>query len=65
MHGVRGLNPDTSLTRSLCRYRECSISHGIEHGTDFTDRVVTRRDRHLLVMGVRDHVGRVHVVEQD
>ena len=39
-----GLNPDTPITRSLRRYGERGISHGVEDGNDFTDRVVTRRD---------------------
>ena len=61
--GVWGLNPEISITRSLRRYRERSISHGVEDGNDFTDRVITRRDRSLLVIRVRDHIGKIHVVE--
>ena len=61
--GVGGLNPDTSITRSLRRYGKHGISHGVEDGNDFTDRVVTRRDRYLLVIRVRDHIGKIHVVE--
>ena len=57
------LNPNTSITRSLSRYRERGISDGVEHGNDFTDRVVTRRDRLLLVIRVRDHISKIHVVE--
>lgn len=32
---------------------------------DFTDHVVTRKDRSYLVIGVRDNISRVHVVEHD
>ena len=42
--GVGELNSNTTITRCLGRYRERSISHGVEDGNDFTDRVVTRRD---------------------
>ena len=42
-----------------------SISYGIEDGNGFADRVVTRKDRSLLVMGVRDHIGRIHIVEHE
>ena len=61
--GVWGLNPEISITRCLGRYRERSISHSVEHGINFTDRVVSRRDRSLLVIRVRDHIGKIHVVE--
>ena len=57
------MNLDTPITRSFRRYRERSISHGVEHGNDFTDRVVFRKDRSLLVIGVRYHISRIHVVE--
>ena len=60
---MRGLNPGIIITRSLHRYRERRISHGVENGNDFTDRVVTRRDCYLLVIGVGDHIGRIDVVE--
>ena len=63
---MRGLNPDASVTRILGRYGEWSISRGIEYGNGFADRVVTRRDRSLLVIGVRDHISRrIHVVEHE
>ena len=61
--GVGELNPDTLTTRSYRKYQEPSVSHRIGDGIDFTDRVVTRRDRYLLVIGVGDHIGRIHVVE--
>ena len=44
MDGMGELNPDTSITRSLSRYGKRGISHGVEDGNDFTDRVVSRRD---------------------
>ena len=39
-----GLNPEIYITRSLRRYGKHGISHGVEDGNDFTDRVVSRRD---------------------
>ena len=49
-----------------CRCGERGIiSHDVEDGNDFTDRVVSRRNRYLLVIGVRDHISRIHVVEHD
>ena len=55
--GVGELNPDTPTTRSLRRYGERGIiSHGVEHGNDFTDRVVNRTNCYLLVIRVRDHI---------
>ena len=54
--GVGELNSNTTITRCLGRYRERSISHGVEDGNDFTDRVVSRRDRSLYVIRVRDHM---------
>ena len=62
---MRRLNPDASIPRSLGRYVERSVSHGVEHGNDFTDRVVSRRDYWLLVIGVRDHISRINIVEHD
>ena len=47
------------------RYGECSISQGVEDGNDFSDGVVTRQNRSLLVIRVHDHIGGVHVVEHD
>ena len=63
--GVGELNPDTLTTRSYRKYQEPSVSHRIGDGIDFTDRVVNRRDRYLLVIRVRDHISRIHVVEYD
>ena len=62
---MKGLNPDTPITRSLRRYGERSISYGIEDGNDFTDRVVPKRDRSFLVVGVRFHIVRIHIVEHE
>ena len=63
---MKGWNPDTSVTRSLRRYREHSISRGVEDNNDFADRVVSSRNSYLLVMGVRDHNGRkIYVVEHE
>ena len=64
--GVGEMDPDTPITRCLRRYGECGIiRHGVEDGNDFTDRVITRRDRLLLVIRVRDHISKIHVVEYD
>ena len=57
------LNLDKSITRGLGRYRERSISHGVEDGNDFTDRVVSGRDCLLLVIRVRDYISKIHIVE--
>ena len=57
------LNPDTPITQCLGGYGTRSISHGVEDGNDFTDRVITRRDRYLLVIRVRDHISKIHIVE--
>ena len=66
MDGVGGLNPKISITRILRRYGKRGISHGVEDGNDFTDRVVSRKDCYLLVIGVCDHIGRrIDVVEHD
>ncbi|CBK20395.2 uncharacterized protein [Blastocystis hominis] len=45
-----GLDINTSITRSLRRYRERSIGHGVEDGIDLTDRVVSRRNHYLFVI---------------
>ena len=59
-----GLVREISISRCLGRYGERGIiSHSVEHGNDFTDRVVTRRDRLLLVIRVREHISKIHVVE--
>ena len=63
MDDVKGLNPDTAITRSLRRYRERGISHGIDHGNNLTDSVVSRRNGFYNVIGVRDDMDSVHVVE--
>lgn len=65
MDGVGGLDPDTSVAPSLGGYGEWNISHGVENGNDITDRVETTKDRSLLVIGVRYHIGRAHIVEHD
>ena len=59
------LNRNTSVTRSHRRNRERGVSHGVEHRNDLTDGVVTRRDGYLFTIGVRDHIGSIHVVEHD
>ena len=59
------LNPNTPLTRSLRKHQEPSVSHKIEHGNDFTDRVVNRTNCYILVIRVRDHISKIHVVEYD
>ena len=66
MDGVWGLSPNTPITRSLRRDGERDIiSHGVEQGNDFTDRVVFKRGYYVLVIGVRHHIGRIHVVKHD
>ena len=62
---VCGLDINTPITRSLRRYRECSINHVVEDGNDLTDRVVSRRNRYLFVIGVGDHIRKIHIVEHD
>ena len=62
--GVGELDPDTPITRSLGRYGERGIiSDGVEHGNDLIDRVVTRRNSYLFVIRVREHISKIHVVE--
>ena len=63
MDRIWGLDPDVPVTQSFDGYRECCISHGVEDGNDFTDRVVKRGNHSLLVIGIRDHIVRIHVVE--
>ena len=66
MDGVWELDSDTPITRILGGYGERAIiSHGVEDGNDFTDRVVSRRNCYLLVIGVRNHISRIYVVEHD
>ena len=66
IHGIKGLVREISISRCLGRYGERGIiSDGVEDGNDFTDRVVTRMDRLLLVIRVRDHISKIHVVEND
>ena len=43
--------------------KSVSGSHGIEQGNDLTERVITRRNRHSLIIAVSNHIGRIHVVE--
>ena len=64
MDGVGELDPDTSITQSLDGYRERGVSNGVENSNDFSDRVETR-SRSLDVIGVRHHIGRIHIVEHD
>ena len=40
------------------------MSYGVENSNDFSDRVETR-SRSLDVIGVRHHIGRIHIVEHD
>ena len=44
---------------------ENSVSgrHVIEQGNDLTERVITSRNRHSLIIRIRDNIRRVHVVE--
>ena len=63
--GVWGLDPDTSITRSLRRYREWSVSHGVEQSNDFTDRVVANRNPSLFVIGIRQYIYRINIDEHD
>ena len=58
-----GLNPDTTERRGIRGNGEERVSHGIEQGNDLTERVVTRRDRHSLVIAVSNHIRRIHVIE--
>ena len=66
MDGIWGLDPDTSIIRSFGIYRDWSVSNGVEQNNNYTDRVVTRRNNSLLIIGVRDYIGRrIHVIEHD
>ena len=58
-----GLNPDTTERRGIRGYGEQRVSHGIEQGNDLTERVITSRDRHSLIIAVSNHIRRVYVVE--
>ena len=60
---VWGLNPDTTERRDIRGYGEERVRHRIEQGNDLTERVVTRRNRHSLVIAVSNHIRRIHVVE--
>ena len=60
---MRELDPDTPITRCLRRYRERGISHDADDDNDFIDRVVSKRNRSLLVIRVRDNNDHVHIVE--
>ena len=59
------MNRNTPITCGHRRIRERGIGHGVEHSNDLTDRVVTRRDGYLFIISVRDHIGRIHIVEHD
>ena len=61
--GIWGLNRDTAVTRGHCRNRERDVGHGVEHSNDLTDGVVTRRDGYFFTIGIRDHIGGIHIVE--
>ena len=56
---------EISISRSLRRCGERGISHGVEDDNDFIDRVVSRTNCYLLVIGVGDHISKIHVVEYD
>ena len=58
-----GLKPDTAERRGIRGYGEQRVRHGIEQGNDFTERLITRRDRHSLIIRIRDDVRRVYVVK--
>ena len=40
------------------------MSYGVENSNDFSDRLETRSSS-LVVIGVRHHIGRIHIVEHD
>ena len=63
--GVWGLNRDTPVTCGHRRNRERGVGHNVEQSNDLTDGVVTRRDGYLFTIGVRDHIGHIHIVEHD
>ena len=63
--GVWGLNRNAAVTRSHRRNRERGVGDGVEHSNDLTDRIVARRDRYLFTIGIRDHIGGIHIVEHD
>ena len=60
-----GLNRDTTITRSHRKNRERGVGDDVEHSNDLTDGVVTRRDGYLFIIGVGDHIGRIHIVEHE
>ena len=41
------------------------MSRGVEDSNDLTEGVITRRDRYLFTIGVRGHIGGIHIVEHD
>ena len=63
--GVWGLNRNAAITRGHRRNRERGVRHGVEHSNDLTNSVVTRKDGYLFTIGVRDHIGRIHIVEHN
>lgn len=65
MDGVSCLDLDKTKTQSLRSYREQRVSYSDDYSNDFTDRIVSRRDCHLLIIGVHYNVGPVHIVEHD
>ena len=60
---MKGLVREISISRSLRRCGERGVSHGVEHGNDFIYRVVSRTNCYLLVIRVRDHISKIHIVE--
>ena len=57
------LNRNTPITCGHCRNRERGVGDGVEHSNDLTDGVVARREGYLFTIGVRDLIGRIHIVE--
>ena len=60
---MKGLVREISISRSLRRCGERGVSHGVEHSNDFIYRVVSRTNCYLLVIRVRDHISKIHIVE--
>ena len=65
MDGVWELDPNTPISKYRGEYRERSVYYGVNDSYNFTDRVVFRRDCHILVIGVHDHIRRIHIIEHD
>ena len=60
---VWGLNPDTTERRGIRGYGEERVRHCIEQGNDLTERVITSRDRHSLIIAVSNHIRRVYIIK--